>query len=185
MSQECYWRSMYMKQNNNLFILTFLFAALLFTSYNSYAKNKANSRAASFKVCVDDAGELIIRARCRKNEEQISLGDLVQTDENEFDGQLVTPGGITVESTADKVSIVADKSTITIDPLGGITIMSDRDLTLSAGGTLNLRGQNVQITSDLDTKIDAGASTQIKSTLNSSISSSAITEVKGSLVKIN
>ena len=92
---------------------------------------------------------------------------------------LVTPGGIRIESTGSNVRIVASGSTITIDPAGGITIEGDGDVAVSAtGGDLALSGDNVTISAVNDVTVQ-GTTVGIDSTIKTTVDSAITTEIDG------
>ncbi|MCB0353031.1 MAG: hypothetical protein KDD64_05875 [Bdellovibrionales bacterium] len=173
-----------MKVTRGALTTILLFQLVFFFAFDSFAKNSRASRAATrLKLCADESGQIRVKIRCSNAEEEVSLSSIAAL--NAFTGELVTPNGVVIQSNESSVSIIAGPSTIEIDPLAGITLSSDHDLTISTGGALNLHGRTVKISSEISTEVKSSIETSVKGDTTTSITSGAITEIKGAIVKIN
>jgi len=105
-------------------------------------------------------------------------------------GKIISQGNITVESSGNKVIIIAGTNKITIDPSGGVTIESN-SITVAAAGNLTLSGDNVQIngntvgiTANSALTAEGKGQANIKgSAVN--VTGSGLTKIQGGLVTIN
>ncbi|MCB0331299.1 MAG: hypothetical protein KDD70_16630 [Bdellovibrionales bacterium] len=173
-----------MNRMKTLLLVLLTFPVLFSFALDSYANNgRAERSPRGFRICADSSGRLLVKSHCSSSEQEVSL-DYIQ-NLNAFEGELITPSGIIIRSTADSVSILTDENSILMDPIGGITLSSSRDINISTIGALNLEGASVSVRSHTNTLIQSDISTDINSNVTSSVSAGAIMEIQGSLVKIN
>ncbi|MBN2029732.1 PAAR domain-containing protein [bacterium] len=113
--------------------------------------------------------------------------DVLEVDKEQ---KIITSKGITIESTASEVEILAGTSRIVMDASGKITIESSQ-IELRSTGDLNLKGTNITISADVETKIEgtrvisqASFENQVKGT-QVTVEGSSVNTIRGSLVRIN
>lgn len=87
------------------------------------------------------------------------------------------PDGIQLVNSMGTLSIISGTSTITIEPGGAITIEGESNVSVISQADLILEGRNIDITAQLDCRIEAG--------VDSRLTSGATTYVQGSMVEIN
>jgi uncharacterized protein involved in type VI secretion and phage assembly len=98
---------------------------------------------------------------------------------------------ITLNDEAGKETIeIMDKSkknSIVIDTAKNrITITSEKDITLAASnGTIKLDAKEIQLTSSVSTKIEAGSNLSLKASGQMEAKASSTMTIKGSMVNIN
>lgn len=83
-------------------------------------------------------------------------GNVEISGELDPEGGIVSSDTIIIESTSKEIKLIAGGSIITIDPEGGITIESTKDITIESDGALDLHGKTVSITSDQGMDINVG-----------------------------
>ena len=98
---------------------------------------------------------------------------------------IVTPAGITIESTEAGVQILAGGSRVILEPTGAVRIESSGSLQVRSAGALDLRGNSVSIRSDTSMALTAGSTLDVNGGVNTDIRAGAIVSVRGGLVTIN
>jgi phage baseplate assembly protein gpV len=93
-------------------------------------------------------------------------------------------GTVTVIAGRTKITMNQDGD-ITIEAQGAMTLKAATDMTLKAQKDITLDAMNLNLKSQANISIDAGAQAEVKGQATASVQSSGITEIKGTLVKIN
>lgn len=100
-------------------------------------------------------------------------------DDDKKSIKIETPAGkhITLDEDAGSIVIEDDNSNVVTIDSNGITMESASDISIKAGGDINLEGTNVNISANAEFKAEGSAGAEV--------STSAIAVLKGSLVQIN
>ncbi len=83
-----------------------------------------------------------------------------------------------------KVEIEAGRSTITIDQDGDITLQAAGNITISAGGDVSIEGMNVEIKSNLATRVEAGTEVKAQASVGATVNGGMATTVQGATVAL-
>ena len=97
---------------------------------------------------------------------------------------IVTRAGIRIESTESDVRVIAGSSRITVDPGGGIRILTSGPLAFDSAGALTLRGNTVRIDSATSLRLAAPA-IDVVSSGNANLSAGGTMNVTGALIRLN
>lgn len=83
-----------------------------------------------------------------------------------------------------KVTVVAGRTTITMNQDGDVTVQAVGDMKLEAAGDLSLHGRNVDVTSDLAFLVDAGTQAEVKARVAATLEGGASSTVQGAVVSV-
>jgi hypothetical protein len=97
---------------------------------------------------------------------------------------IVTPAGITIQSTEAGVQILAGGSRIIVEQTGAIRIESSGPLHVRTPGALDLRGNSVSIRSDTSMALSAGTALDVNGLISTSVRGSQVAVTGGSLVTV-
>jgi phage baseplate assembly protein gpV len=88
------------------------------------------------------------------------------------------------DGSGGKVTVVAGRTTITMNQDGDVTVEAAGSMTLQATGNLSLRGRNVEVTSDLATSIKAGTQGEFVCGTTATLQGGVSATVQGALVSV-
>ncbi len=83
------------------------------------------------------------------------------------------------------ITVEAGKSRLTINQDGDVLVESAGAMDLKASGDLSLTASNINLKSDMATKIEAGTEANLKAGTTAKLEATATMDVKGAMVNIN
>jgi phage baseplate assembly protein gpV len=88
------------------------------------------------------------------------------------------------DGSGGKVTVVAGRTTITMNQDGDVTVEAAGSMTLEATGDLSLHGRNVDVKSDLATSIQAGTGAEVKGGTTATLQGGVSSTVEGATVSV-